>query len=85
MEYLTFIIALLILVASFYLIVRAERRMKNKYKKEAYRMLEISDPVPKELKDTVRRLRLYAGRLKKDKEAIQLIKRLLEKHGHLLD
>ncbi len=85
MDYLTFIAIILILVAALYFSVRTERRVKDKYKKEAYRLLETSDPASKEFKDTVKGLRLYAGRLRKDQEAVQLINRLLEKHGHLLN
>ncbi len=85
MEYFIYALFLLALIAAAFYIRKIDTRTKNKHKKEAYRLLEISTPSPKEIKDTIRGLRIYSGRLIKDKEAMQLINSLLDKHGHLLD
>jgi hypothetical protein len=84
MEYFLFALIVVVLAAVIFLISKMDVRTKNKHKNDAYRLLETHDPHPKEIKDTLRGLRLYAGRWKKDKECIQLAKLLNEKHGHLL-
>ena len=84
MEYLFFILFLAFLVLLIILISKIDAREKAKHKKDAYRLMELSDPNPKELKETIKGLQLYGGRLRKDKEAMQLIKSLQDKHGHLL-
>jgi hypothetical protein len=84
MEYFLFALVVLALVAAVFIISKMDARTRNKYKSDAYRLLETHDPYPKEVKDTIKGLRLYAGRWKKDKESVQLIKLLQEKHGHLL-
>lgn len=84
MEYFLFVLIIFVLVVAIFLISKIDARIRNKHKSDAYKLLETSDPYPKEVKDTIRGLRLYAGRWKKDKESLQLVKRLQEKHGHLL-
>ena len=84
MEYFVFAIVMLVLIALVILLSRVDTRINNKHKKDAYRLLETPDPYPKEVKDTIKGLRLYSGRIKKDKESAQLIERLHEKHGHLI-
>jgi hypothetical protein len=83
MDYLYFVLMILVLVAAFVFLMRIDRKAKNKYKADAYELLENSDPEPKHVKDTVRGLRLYSGRIRKDKEAQELVRRLLDKHGHV--
>ena len=68
----------------FYLLVRSEKSTKKNYKEKAANLLLTSDPDLKELKDTIKNLHLYAGRIRKDKEALNLITQLRDKHGHLL-
>ena len=85
MDWVYFGLFIVALIVAIIFIVKLDTRTKNKYKTKAYELLEISDPDSKEVKDTCKGLRLYGGRIKKDKETRELIKRLLEKHGRLLD
>ena len=85
MDYVYFGLLILALIAAVIFISKLDTRTKSKYKTKAYELLEISDPDPKEVKDTYKGLHIYGGRIKKDKEARELIKCLLEKHGRLLD
>ena len=84
MDVLYFILFFLALAGIYYLINRWETGDKDNYKQKAARLLMTSDPDPKEVKNTIKFLRLYAGRIKKDKEAIKLMSDLQNKHGHLL-
>jgi hypothetical protein len=84
MEYFLFALVIFALVAAVFLVSKMDARTRNKHKSDAYRLLETPDPYPKEVKDTMKGLSLYSGRWKKDKESLQLIKLLQEKHGHLL-
>jgi hypothetical protein len=79
MDYVLFIIFILIIVALFIFLRKDLARAKNKYKKNAYRLLETDAPASKEIKDTVKCLQLYFGRRSKDGEAAELIKRLMDK------
>jgi hypothetical protein len=79
MDYFCFALIILALVAAILLLRRADIKTKNKYKKDAYRLLETPNPDPKEIKNTLKFLNLYAGRWRKDQEFLELIRRLLEK------
>jgi hypothetical protein len=79
MDYALFILLVVILVGAVILLRRSDTRTKNKYRKAAYILLEKSNPDPKELKDTIKYLRLYGGRWRKDKEFLELAKRLIDK------
>jgi hypothetical protein len=85
MDYFLFALILLALIGIFIFVTRLDNKAKNRHKADAYEMLEISDPDPKKLKDCVRGLRLYSGRIRKDHEAMDLSRQLLTKHGHILD
>jgi hypothetical protein len=85
MDYFIYALIILALIAAAFYIRKIDTRTKNKHKKDAYRLLETSAPSPKEIKDTIKGLRLYSGRIVKDKESIKLINSLLDKHGHLLE
>ena len=85
MDCVYFVLVILGLVVIFILLVRMDRKAKNNYKTEAYGLLEESSPDPKTLKNCIRGLRLYSGHIKKDKEAKELINRLIDKHGHVFD
>ena len=85
MDYFYFFLVILVLIGVIVLLSRIDTRTKNKYKTSAYEMLEMSDPDRKQLKECIKGLRLYGGRIKKDKEARELVNRLLQKHGNLLD
>ena len=84
MDLALFILFLLALVGLFIYLVMWERRIKNRYKARAESLLEMSDPDPREVKETIKHLRLYAGRVAKDKEAMELVSLLQGKFPHLL-
>ena len=79
MDYALFILLIVILAGAVILLRRSDTRTKNKYRKAAYSLLEKSNPDPRELKDTIKFLRLYGGRWRKDKEFVELAKRLIDK------
>ncbi|MCX7911618.1 MAG: hypothetical protein N2506_01445 [Dehalococcoidales bacterium] len=79
MDYLLFVLIIIGLILIIVFLNRIDRRTKARYKKTAYSLLEKPDCTPKELKDTIRGLRLYGGRWVKDKECTQLINRLIDK------
>lgn len=85
MDYFLYSLFILALIAAAFFIHKIDTRTRNKHKKEAYRLLETSAPSPKQIKDTIQGLRLYSGRIVRDKESIKLINSLLDKHGHLLE
>ena len=84
MDLFLFIMVIVGMAGIFYLLVRWEKRTKKDYKEKAANLLLTSDPDPREVKDTIKNLHLYSGRLKKDKEAVNLITQLQDKHGNLL-
>lgn len=84
MDTFLFIVIIVGLVGIFYLLTRWEKSTKKNYKEKAANLLLTSDPDPREVRDTIKNLRLYSGRVFKDKEAINLITQLQDKHGHLL-
>ena len=84
MEYFYFILCILALIAILFLLSKYDARVKNKYKKTAYRLLETSSPDAKEVRDTIKGLRLYGGRIRKDKETVELVKRLQEKFAKII-
>jgi hypothetical protein len=83
MDYFYFALIMLGLVAIMYLLIRIEKRTKLRYKKAAYGLLENARPDPKEMRDTIKSLRLYGGRWFKDKECVQLVERLQIKYSSL--
>jgi hypothetical protein len=85
MDYVYFILVILVMVAVFIFLMRLDKKAKNSYKTDAYDLLEMDSADPKHLKNCIRGLRLYSGRIKKDKEATELVRRLIDKHGHVLD
>ena len=85
MDILLFVIFVLVLVALFIFLLRWEKRIKARYKDKAVFMLEMTDsPDPKEVKETIKYLRLYSGRIRKDHEALNLIRSLQNKYDHML-
>jgi hypothetical protein len=84
MDYFYFVLIIFALIGVIVLIDRYEKGIKKTYKKIAYGLLEASQPNPKEVKDTIRGLRLYGGRFFKDKECVQLVDRLLIKFRPIL-
>lgn len=84
MDIFLFVVVIIGMAGILYLLMRWEKRTKQNFKDKASDLLLVSDPNPKEVKDTLKNLHLYAGRIRKDKEALRLIGELREKHGHLL-
>jgi len=85
MDYLYFFLIVFGLVAIMYLLIRLEKGTKMKYKKTAYSLLEATKPGAKEIRDTIKGLRIYGGRWFKDKEAYQLVERLQIKYDSLYE
>ncbi len=79
MEYVTFILLILFLGFVLILVTRLDRRTKNKWRKNAYSLLETVKPDPEEIVKTIKNLRLYGGRIRQNKEFQQLIARLQDK------
>ena len=79
MDYVYFALVIIALVAASYLLNRADKKTKNKYKLEAYKLLDMPDATPDAIKKNIKMLRLYGGRFRKDKEFMQLIDRLIAK------
>lgn len=79
MDYVWFVLMVLVLVGAWILVNRIDKRAKERYRREAYRILDMDNPTEKELKDTLRGLSLYGGRMKKDKEFEELKKRIAGK------
>ena len=83
MDYVIFILIIVTLVLIIVFLNRLEKIIKTKFKKTAYGLLETARPTSKEMKDTIKGLRLYGGRWFKDKECTQLVDRLLAKYDAL--
>ena len=76
MEYVYIGLFILALALALIGLNKLDARTKNKYKREAYKVLEDPGADLKKIKDTIKGLRLYSGRWRKDKESIQLVERL---------
>jgi hypothetical protein len=85
MDYFYFALIILALVAIMVVIIRVEKRTKIRYKKTAYGLLETARPDPKEIRETIKGLRLYGGRWFKDKECTQLVSRLQVKNDSIYE
>jgi hypothetical protein len=83
-DYFSFVLVILAIVGIIYLLSRFDKRIKVRYKKTAYSLLDEERPDLKKVKDTIKGLRLYGGRWFKDKECVQLVARLQDKYGSLL-
>jgi hypothetical protein len=74
-----FILLIVVLIGIIILLRRSDIRTKKKYRKAAYGLLEKPNPDPGEIKSTIKYLRLYGGRWRKDKEFVELASRLMSK------
>jgi hypothetical protein len=83
MDYFWFALFVLALVVAFFLLHRSEKKTKNKYKIDAYRLLDAPDPTPKEIEKTIKMLRLYGGTWRKDKEFVALANKLIARLNNL--
>jgi hypothetical protein len=77
-EIITFVLVILAIAAALWLLYRSEKRTKKKWKLTAYRLLEEKNPDPKKIKDTIRFIRIYGGRISKDPEFTHLDKLLCD-------
>jgi hypothetical protein len=78
-SYFWFAVIVIALIAAWFMLNRMDKKTKNKYKKDAYRLLDEPSATVKEITYTIKMLRLYGGRFRKDKEFVQLVNRLIEK------
>ncbi|HUT68519.1 MAG TPA: hypothetical protein VMW86_08230 [Dehalococcoidales bacterium] len=83
MEYVYFFLVVLVLIGILVFTNKIDARAKNKWRKSAYSLLEEGNPSPEDIKNTIKSLRLYGGRWRKDKEFVQLISRLQEKFDNI--
>jgi predicted Holliday junction resolvase-like endonuclease len=72
MDIVIFILIILALAVALYLLRRSEAKTKNKYKLDAYNLLEEKNPDPKKVKETIKFLHIYGGRFRQDHEFQQL-------------
>jgi hypothetical protein len=79
MDYVYFSLFAAFLVGVLILLTRMDARVKNRYRKAAYDLLEQPSPSGQEIRKAIKGLHLYSGRWRKDKEFRQLIVRLEEK------
>jgi hypothetical protein len=85
MDIFYFILIILALGAAMYFLARSEKKTKNKHKKDAYRLLDTPNPSRAEITKSIKLLRLYGGRWRKDKEFVELVKRLVERLNSIAD
>jgi hypothetical protein len=85
MDYFIFVLIILAVIGIIVLLNRYEKSIKVRYKKTAYNLLETERPSSKEIRDTIRGLRLYGGRWFKDQECVQLVNRLQIKYDSLYE
>jgi cbb3-type cytochrome oxidase subunit 3 len=79
MDYVWFVLFILFLALILFVLNKMDRINKNKHREAAYTLLETVDPDPKEIRDTIKGLRLYGGRLRKNQEFMKLIRQLQDK------
>jgi hypothetical protein len=85
MDIFYFALILVALGAAMYFLSRSEKKTKNKHKKDAYRLLDNPNPERTEIVKTIKLLRLYGGRWRKDKEFIELVNRLRDRLDNMAD
>lgn len=79
MDVFLFILVLAFLVFVMYVLHKLDKKTKNKHRRDAYDLLEDDNPDPKAIQDTIKGLRLYGGRFRRDQEFQQLIRGLQDK------
>jgi hypothetical protein len=84
MDIAIFILIIVALIGLFIVLMQWESRIKRRYKEKAISLLNMNDPNPKDVRETIKNLRLYVGKIRKDKEAQKLVGNLQDKYGHLL-
>jgi hypothetical protein len=81
MDYVYVVLFILVMVLLLVGLNKLDAKTKKKHKQTAYKLLEDGNADNKKVKDTIKCLRLYGGRWKKDKECVQLVERLQDKLG----
>jgi hypothetical protein len=76
MDYVYMVLFILALVLALFGLNRYDAYTKTKYKKDAYKLLEDPAPDIKKIKDTIKGLRMYSGKWRKDKESVMLVEKL---------
>ncbi len=79
MDYIYSALFIIVLFALLVGLSKLDTRTKTKHKQAAYRLLEATQPDPKEINNSIKMLRLYGGRWRRDKECIQLVEKLQQK------
>jgi hypothetical protein len=79
MDYFYFFLFVVVLVGALVLLMRIDARIKRRYRKDAYTLLEDPSPSAADVRRTIKGLRLYGGRWRRNKEFIQLTERLIER------
>jgi hypothetical protein len=79
MQYVIFSLVVLVLVGLLFIVRWTDNNAKNKYRRDAYKLLDSPAPDPAMIKKTMKGLHIYGGRWRRDKEFAQLIRRLSEK------
>src|SRR3972149_7384127 len=79
MDYVIFFLIIAGLTGIIFITRRLDNNAKNKYRKAAYELLERPAPDRADIMKTLKGLHLYGGRFRKDKEFVQLIRRLSDK------
>ena len=79
MDYVWLAVMILLLIGVMFLVRRFDKKAKAVNREEAYRVLDLQNPSEKELKNAIKGLHLYVGRIRKDKEFVALKERLVKK------
>jgi len=79
MDYLWFILIVAVLIGLWWLTKRFDRAAKERWRRDAYRLLDLENPSQEEVKKVMKGLLLYGGRLRQDKEFLTLRQRLSKK------
>lgn len=77
-EIIGFIAIVIVLILAIWLLNRSEKRTKTKWKLDAYKLLEEKNPNPKKVREAIKFIRIYQGRIRKDPEFTQLDKMLCD-------
>jgi hypothetical protein len=76
LDIISLVLLILVLGSLAYLLYRMDVSAKNKHKMTAYNLLDEKNPDPKKIKNSIKMLRLYGGRWRKDPESMELIRLL---------
>jgi hypothetical protein len=83
MDYVWFVLFMVVLAGILFFISWSDKKMKRKYVEDAVNLIQSPNPERKKLVDTIRGLRLYGGRWRKDPEFQELRLQLQDKLASL--